>query len=321
MFSGVGSILMLHRTAPYEEGKIVYNENMKISSEELDLLIRELKHDKRAFLCLDEVVQMIQTGKKPKSKFVVFTLDDGYSDNLKYGYPVFKDHNVPFCIYLTNSFPNQTTNLWWYALENLILDNHTLRLLSGRKLENNNNSKKEKNFLMLRSLVINEHFRDPLSYFRQLGELRFDLSNERKNNCLTWDDIISLSKDGLATIGCHTVNHYPLSKLDHHEIRFEILASKQEIESKLNQQVKHFAFPFGSRNEASTREYEAAKSIGFNSIVTTLHGHIHLSDNPQKLDRIFLSPIKKNPSLLRRKMFWGLKSAVSKIKSTFEFHQ
>jgi peptidoglycan/xylan/chitin deacetylase (PgdA/CDA1 family) len=317
MTPGIGSILMLHRTAPYNEDNIIYNENMKISSEELDLLIKELKRERRVFLDLDEVVEIIRIGKKPKYKFVVITLDDGYRDNLTYGYPVFKEHRIPFCIYITNSFPNQTTNLWWYALENVILNNTILRHPDGRKLENESTYKKKQNFLTLRNDVINKYFKDPFGLFQQLGEFNFDLLRERKKMCLTWDEIKELSKDPLATMGCHTVNHYPLSKLDHREAELEIMTSKKELEVQLTKEIKHFAFPFGSKNEADEREYEIAKSIGFDSVVTTLHGHLHLTDNPLRLDRIFLSPLRNNSSLLRREMFWNLKSVVSSVRNIF----
>lgn len=311
MFSGIGSILMLHRTAPYNKANIIYNENMKISPEELDRLIQELKRDKRVFLNLDEVVEIFRGGKKPKYKFIAFTLDDGYKDNLQYGYPVFKAHNVPFCIYITDSFPNETTTLWWYALENLILNNTTLRLPDGTTLENRRLSEMKKNFLILRNDVINKYFKDPIGFFKQLGECNFDLSTERKKKCLSWEEIRELGKDPLATVGCHTLNHYPLSKLDYHEAESEIMTSKKELEHQLNKKVKHFAFPFGSENEAGTREYEIAKSIGFDSIVTTIHGHIRLSDNPQRFDRIFLSPLRNGSGLLRREMYWNLKSIVT----------
>jgi peptidoglycan/xylan/chitin deacetylase (PgdA/CDA1 family) len=314
MFSGIGSIFMLHRTAPYEDGNIVYNENMKISPEELVRFIQELKRKKRVFLSLDEVVNIVRSGKKPAHKFVAFTLDDGYKDNLTYGYPIFKEYNIPFCIYVTNSFPDQTTNLWWYALENLILNNETLNV-DGRNLDNSTLHKKQKNFLALREEVLNKQFRDPYTFFKQLGRITFDVSKERSKMCLTWPEIINLSQDPLATIGCHTVNHLPLAKLEHPEVGFEIRHSKEELERQLNRKVRHFAFPFGSRNEAANREYEVSQSIGFDSIVTTLHGNIHLSDNLQRLERIFLSPFRDS-SLFRRNVFWSIKSLVSSIKKS-----
>jgi len=133
---------------------------------------------------------------------------------------------------------------------------------------------------------------------------------------LNWNEIRELASDPLATIGCHTINHLPLAKLDELDVEREILFSKKELEEELNCSVKHFAFPFGSTNEASSREYRIAKAAGFDSIVTTLHGHIRLGDDPWCLDRIFLSPLH-GASLATREVFWNIKSAATTIRRIF----
>jgi peptidoglycan/xylan/chitin deacetylase (PgdA/CDA1 family) len=315
MLSSIGTIFMLHRVFPYEKGNILYNENMKLSPEELDRIILSLKQDKRIFLSLDELTEIVKSKKQTRHKFIVFTLDDGYKDNLTHAYPVFKSHRVPFCVYVTNSFPDQTADLWWYALEQLILQNDVLRFPNGNRASNNTMSKKKKNFLLLRRDVLNEYFKDPIAYFKRVGELQFDIANERKKLCLTWDEIKLLSNDPLVTIGSHTVNHYPLSKLDYQTAENEIRLSKTDLERKLDRKIKHFAFPFGSKNEADEREYKIIKSIGFDTAVTTLHGRFHISGDLQKLDRIFLSPSKNDPHLVKRNIFWTIKSIVGKVKS------
>ena len=33
-------------------------------------------------------------------KFVCFTFDDGYRDNLEHAYPILKRHGVPFALYM-----------------------------------------------------------------------------------------------------------------------------------------------------------------------------------------------------------------------------
>jgi peptidoglycan/xylan/chitin deacetylase (PgdA/CDA1 family) len=316
MFSRIGSIFMLHRTAPYSADNLVYNENMKISAEELGHVIEEYQREGKVFLSLDDAVEIIRSGTKPNKNFVVLTLDDGYKDNLVFGYPVFKKYQVPFCIYVTNSFPNGTSDLWWYGLENVIMSNSALSLPGGRTLENRSMKQKKKNFLYLRGIIIKSHFNDPHIFLSQLGKFSFDLQSERAKKCLTWNEIKELSADPLVTIGSHTVNHRPLSKLSEKEAEHEIVSSKKELEERLNRPVKHFAFPFGSQNEAGPREYKMAKAAGFASIVTTLHGYIHAGDDQYCLDRIYLTPLKRS-SLFRKELFWNIKSAVTTFRGIF----
>jgi peptidoglycan/xylan/chitin deacetylase (PgdA/CDA1 family) len=306
LFSGVGSILMLHRVAPYQDGNIVYNENMKISPDELEAIILDLKSQGICFISLDKLVEYHRQNYTGVERFVVITLDDGYGDNLKYGYPLFKKHNIPFCIYVTNCFPDRTTNLWWYALEKLVFQNEKVDGSDNRSIQ-----QKQQNFLLLRRKIIDHYFRDPIDYLKQHGSLSFDLDQEIDNLCLSWSEVISLSNDPLVTIGCHTLNHYPLKNLNPSEARQEIIQSKNALENKIMKPVKHFAFPFGSKKEAGARDYDIAASAGFDTIVTTVHGHVHPSDSLHYLDRIFLYPLGNNNTTLNRILYWNIRSGVA----------
>ena len=105
---------------------------------------------------------------------------------------------------------------------------------------------------------------------------------------LTWEEIKTLSDDPLCTIGAHTVNHFPLSRLSEEQLKFEIQYSKERIESFINKTVNHFAYPFGKQREASIREFEMVKELGFKTGTTTRIGNIfqeHRMDNAVKKER------------------------------------
>ena len=91
---------------------------------------------------------------------------------------------------------------------------------------------------------------------------------------LTWDQIKQLASDPLVTIGAHTANHYVLSSLSVEEVRYEILESKRILETKLEKQIDHFAYPFGNRREAEAREFSIAAQCGFKTAMTTRTGNI-----------------------------------------------
>lgn len=307
ILSEIGTVFMLHRIAPYQKGNIIYNENMKISPDELEDIIRELKHQNRVFISMDELTEILKNRKKLKNKFIVFTLDDGYRDNLEYAYPIFKKFSIPFCIYVTNSFPNRTTNLWWYALEKLIFKNETLILPGKGRIENLTIESKNKNFLELRENILNNHFFHPIEYLEQIGKLEFNIEEEMNEKCLNWEEIKFLSNDSLVTIGCHTLNHYPLSKLSDREVRCEISNSKTELELKIGKAVKHFAFPFGGKVEADKREYKIAGSCEFDTVATAMRGHVYRQANLLQLDRLFLFPLQTNSFTLKKLMNKNLK--------------
>ena len=72
-------------------------------------------------------------------------------------------------------------------------------------------------------------------------------NTEVKDNFLPmkWDELKELVDYG-NTIGAHTKSHPVLSNLTFDDQRKEIIESKEIIEKKLNINVEHFAFPFGS---------------------------------------------------------------------------
>ena len=104
-----------------------------------------------------------------------------------------------------------------------------------------------------------------------------DLQRYIDDMTMDWEDIQSLAQDALVTIGAHTSNHYNLKKLDESVLRQEILDSKNEIEARTGKPVEHFAFPYGSLNEAGAREFEISQQLGFKTSVTTRCGNIFAS--------------------------------------------
>lgn len=303
MMTGIGTIFMLHSVAPYEKHTTMYTENLKFSPEELEQVIGAMRKEGRTFVSMRQLPALIKASTGTGQKFVAFTLDDGYRDNLEYAYPIFKKHNIPFCVYITNSFPNRTTNLWWFALESLIEQNSSLNLPGEGTLQNRTRQQKDRNFIRIRRQILDCHFRDPLKFLAALGRFEFDLNTRIKDLCLTWDHVRELSVDPLTTIGCHTVNHFPFSKLTQEEGHREVAESRSELEAMIGRRVDHFAFPFGGHREAGKREYDLVKSFGFETVTTSLNGHVFRDDQLNQLNRLFLYPLAPNSRSLNTVMY------------------
>ncbi len=62
--------------------------------------------------------------------------------------------------------------------------------------------------------------------------------------------------------------------MDDDDAYHEILQSKQILEEKTGKPVKHFAFPFGTANEVTEREYGLAQKAGFKTAVVSFGGNI-----------------------------------------------
>jgi hypothetical protein len=63
---------------------------------------------------------------------------------------------------------------------------------------------------------------------------------------MTWDDARELQEDGLVSFGAHTVSHEILSMLPSRVMVSEVIDSKAEIERRLGEKVRFFAYPNGT---------------------------------------------------------------------------
>ena len=94
LYAGIGSILMFHRVLPPVQASLNANRYLQISPTTLENVICYLKSLNYEFLSLDELAECIQGEKIVRRRFVAFTFDDGYYDNLEYAYPIFKKYQI-----------------------------------------------------------------------------------------------------------------------------------------------------------------------------------------------------------------------------------
>lgn len=266
IFEGNAAILMLHRIAPIDSAKLPINEALKVSPEFLESFIKEAKDKGYSFVSLDELAHNL-TDSKPFSKLLCITIDDGYKDNLTYGYPIFDTHRVPFCIYVCTSFPQSTHNMWWFGLEDYLLANK-----GGGQYRDL--AQIQELFLSLRTQIIQNStsYTDSLAICQKLGITY----NPRTYDslALSWEDIAQLATSPLATIGNHTHTHPIFNRLTPQEVTNDI-AQAQEFFKAHNLAPKHFAYPFGGKIEVDSAYFGIPQELGFVSATTTRMGSIY----------------------------------------------
>jgi peptidoglycan/xylan/chitin deacetylase (PgdA/CDA1 family) len=277
MYSGLGSIMALHRVCPASERpRLGFNRDLEITPELLDRTIEFFKIKGYEFVSLDRIHEILKAGGTEK-RFVAFTLDDGYIDNLTHALPVFKKHNVPFAVYVANCFPNRTAILWWYVLEDLLWDRNEIQVeLNGKKVsyDCSTSQKKDGVFELLAGQLTFMSVEQQQTFLRDYSG---DLLEYVNKLALTWEQVSMLNEEPLVTIGAHSSNHVALACASPDEAYEEICSSKLQIESEIGRRVDHFAYPFGGRRAAGKREFELVKRCGFKTATTTRDGNIFSS--------------------------------------------
>lgn len=277
LYGGQGHILMFHSVVPQDDRLRISNNFLEVTPEHLENVITFFLRQGYQILSLDQLHERLQSGENRK-KFVVFTFDDGYLDNLTYAYPVFKKYNVPFTIYVTTNFPDKKAIIWWYPLEDILRDNDSIRFRFQEAdffFPSKTVLEKQEAFIQIRALIqqCNEQV-VPLLLQAIFHPYGIDLKARTEAMVLSWDQIVQLSQDPLVTIGAHTVNHYRLGALTENEAKGEILNSVQSIQNHIEKEVAHFSYPFGTRRDVGEREFRLAKECCLKTATTTRSANV-----------------------------------------------
>lgn len=317
IFSGIGSIVMLHRVVANEKDFVC--EELEITTEHLEEIIQYFIEKDYKIVSLDEAYEIITGKVKTNKKFAAITFDDGYKDNYTLAYPIFKKYNVPFAIYITTSFPDKTALLWWYALKELINKSQVIRFVFDNETyeyDVRNQHKKNSVYIEIRNLILSLSTDQQKKIYKHLfNENAIDIQRYSNELTMDWKQIKELSHDELVTIGAHTTNHYNLRMLKAELVKKEIYDSKERIESFTQIKVEHFAFPFGSQNEAGKREIEIAGMLGFKTCTTTRCGNI-FSKHSQYMN--CLPRITPSPYLLASFPYCYANGFVPAVKQKFK---
>ncbi len=262
---------------------------MAASPEYLDWLISFLKKKDIDMVSMDEVRRRLLE-KDFRRRFVAITFDDGYADNLTYGLPIFEKHNVPFIIYVSLNLPNHSMIRWWDMLEDKLVsgDEHEFKFPNSIiNIKAETISEKIDAWWQVRNEIIAQESK--LSRAELLGLFGLDEEmNERftQSVALSFSQTKELAQHPLVTIGTHTVNHLPLKKLELAQAEREILDSKIKLEEVCGQEIKHFAYPYGSPNECGEREFGIAERYEFETGVTFQPGNLF----PSNANHLFSLP-------------------------------
>jgi peptidoglycan/xylan/chitin deacetylase (PgdA/CDA1 family) len=268
----------MHRVIP-DTGRerICANSRIEITPEFLESLLVFFRKRNYEIVSLDDMHARLFSNPV-KRPFVCFTFDDGYSDILRNALPVFEKHQAPFAVYVVTSFADRRAPLWWYMLEDLLLESPAEVEISIKgspcRVQTATIEEKEAAFNHIREILMNipqhELSDEVEKIFSPLGIT----ARQYENHLMSWDQVSELASHPLATVGAHTVHHYNLKELPAHEALAEIRDSRDRLQDRLGTPVRHLAYPFGSQVECGRREFHMARECGFATAVTVREGAV-----------------------------------------------
>ena len=270
-YAGLGSIFMLHSVV--DESYPLPMENVQTSAGFLEEMIRYYLSRRVPIVSLSDAISRLQAGST--QRFVCFTFDDGYRDNLTIALPIFRKYGVPFTIYVTSAFlERRYEDYWWGQLRHLVMD-HPITVgdvLPGR-LQMRSIEEKRQAYQKLRAWVADGTL-GPAQRDALFEQHRVSIADCLDRDAFTVDELLAVRSEPLLEIGAHTKTHARLSQLDEEAALGDMRLNKVQLEGIVEREVSHFAFPFGDEASCGERETRLAAAAGFQTAVTSRIGNL-----------------------------------------------
>lgn len=289
-----GLIFTLHRVLPDRPADFAPNAILQVTPaflEQVILRVRQLGYD---IVSMDEAMDRLRS-EPPLRRFVVFTFDDAYRDNLIHAWPVLSRHQVPFTLFVPTALVDGVGEVWWQALEDIIAGQNALAVTHHGETEylpSASLGEKHAAFRALYSRMRAMPELDRVTLIRDLAaQYRHDLQRHTRSLIMDWPEVRKLAASPLCTIGAHTVHHYELSKLEPDQARQEIAQSIAILKAQFGTAPAYLSYPIGSRIAAGEREFAMARQLGLKASVTTRPGGLYPRhrDEMQALPRVSLN--------------------------------
>ncbi|GAF03273.1 outer membrane N-deacetylase [Saccharicrinis fermentans DSM 9555 = JCM 21142] len=289
-FGGVGHVIMFHRI--FNEDERLITKGLQVSQDYLENIIKHFIAQKIDIVSLDECYRRLTTSKRSK-RFVTITFDDGYLDNLTHALPVFEKYKVPFSVFVTTGFLNDTSVMWWYLMEDLILNQEELSFSYGTQTYEyslRNDEEKRTAFAKIKTLILKcknkTEYMDLLKTVIKNTDVEMSGLNQKLMLCP--DQVRMMSDHPLVTIGAHTVHHMALSAMTEDDAVREMKESIAVLEQITNKKMEYFAYPYGTAVEAGQREFDIARRCNLKMAFTTEKRNIsrHQAQNIFSIPRL-----------------------------------
>ncbi|MEN2992061.1 MAG: polysaccharide deacetylase family protein [Bacteroidia bacterium] len=298
-YEGIGSILLFHRFVPppregwpalppwyqpcrrlsamwkyyhpaWSEARA---DALSVSPYHLERLIMALRARGYRFVSLDTLLAAMHQPAPPR-RLVCLTIDEGYTDLCTHALPVFERWQVPFTVYVVVAYAERRLFPWWLGLEDLLRQGRAFHL--GATLYRPGSwAARGQLLLKLKAALIQRPPEEACRLVeRALCEVGLPVEPYYAAT-LDWRALEKLARHPLCHLGAHTLTHPRLTTLPEAQAWDEIAQSKEVLETRLGQPIRHFAYPYGSVEAVSLREAKMIEAAGYVSAVTTGGGSIY----------------------------------------------
>lgn len=257
--------------------------DMKISADKLRALV-QLANRRYDVRTIGGAMDALREGDGTRS-LVALSMDDGYRDNATHLLPFLSELGVPATIFLeTGPLDDRRVNwshlYFWLTDGPLDADAFARKYLElskdGAALEGLRRALEDgAEGLAYRVKRVLKYDAEPADRDRVVRAIFDEAGGDERALCeriyMDWDDVRRL-RDAGWELGCHTVGHPILSRLDEAGATAEIEPAAAAMERELGDRGVTFAYPFGRRWDYDPTSREVVERAGYRQAVMTHAG-------------------------------------------------
>ncbi len=302
--AGSGAILLLKHVRPKSTTAFQPLQQHEITPWFLERMIRALKRWNFEFVSVGEARARAQH-PHGKTRFVALTFDGAYRDFLIHAYPVLREYDIPFALYVPTGFVDRIAQMWWLALEAVVTRAPRIVLVmkgEERRFRADNIAQKYQVFDALHAWMMTLPPNELSTVMADLcSRYGVDPKAVSRGVAMDWPDILKLADDPRATIGSATVSYPVLATIGSPAALREMRMGKTILETALGRECPEFAFPFGGVDTFSRRDVLLAQDAGFAGAVSACAGLVAAKgqNEPFCLPRISLDGRPRSLRALR----------------------
>jgi peptidoglycan/xylan/chitin deacetylase (PgdA/CDA1 family) len=230
-----------------------------------------------------DTLEQYYAGKTDLKNACHITVDDGDESFYRIIYPVLKKYNVPASLYVSPKVFKEHINYWFQEIEGY--DNAIITQIISELTHTPLESLKDFPNDNLMKVMTIEKIHEMLAIYRQ----RTNTPLKPYQN-MSIDELKEVDREGLVTIGGHTMNHPILHNETNEVSEYEITNSITELAELLGHKIKCFSYPNGIPGyDFTNRERDCLKRNGIAIAFSTEARGFKATDNRYSIPRLGVS--------------------------------
>lgn len=287
-------VLAYHRVRDFDSE--TYTGDVELISALPEEFTWQVKHvrDHYSPITMEQLVDHYGTGKPLPPRPVLFTFDDGFADNALVVAPILEAAGVPGHIFISTGYVGTRNHFWFDWVVRAFCESKNDHIavetidrewqLSGLTLRARRAAAIE--FLRLIKKLPHEMALAVRNELESISGLSQSTEADRLDRPMTWEQIQDLKTKGIS-YGSHSVTHPILSQMSVASVTEELETSKRELEARLDDQCRTFAYPVGGKEECTDEILAAVAKAGYEVAFTYRHGVAPAqTDEPFLLKRV-----------------------------------